>query len=42
MILGGPQNDMLKQMAHMSEQIRNPFFSIFYWVKGQIADIKAM
>ena len=42
MILGGNQNDLFKSLVEMSEKLRNPFLSILYWVKGQIADIKAM
>ena len=26
----------------MSELLQNPFTSIFYWVKGQVSDVKAM
>ena len=42
MIIGGQQNELMKDFAKTSEQMQNPFTQIFYWVKGQVADIKAM
>ena len=32
----------MKDFAATSELLQNPFTSIFYWVKGQVDDIKAM
>jgi hypothetical protein len=29
-------------MVEASEKLRNPFMSLLCWVKGQIADVKAM
>ena len=42
MLIGGQQNELMKDFAVMSEMLKNPYTSIFYWVKGQLSDIKAM
>lgn len=42
MIIGGSQNELMKDFLTTSEHLQNPFTSIFYWVKGQISDVKAM
>lgn len=42
MILGGQQNVLLKDFQKTSELLQNSFNSTFYWVKGQVADVKAM
>ena len=42
MVIGGQQNELMKDFAATSELLQNPFTSIFYWVKGQVDDIKAM
>ena len=42
MIIGGTNNENLRYFQDMNEFLRNPFQIIFYWVKSQISDIKAM
>ena len=42
MVLGGNSNELMKDFNKTSELLQNPFSSIFYWVKGQVTDVKAM
>ena len=42
MVLGGTNNDLVKGFHEMNECLKNPFQIIFYWVKSQISDLKAM
>ena len=42
MILGGSNNEMVKQFSEATDHLRNPFQIIFYWIKSQVSDIKAM
>jgi hypothetical protein len=42
LILGGSNNELFRSMVEASEKLRNPFMSLLCWVKGQIADVKAM
>ena len=42
MVVGGQQNELTKDFILVSEMLQNPFSSIFYWLKGQVTDIKAM
>jgi len=42
MVVGGQQNELTKDFMLVSELLQNPFTSIFYWVKGQVTDVKAM
>ena len=42
MILGGTNNDLVRGFQEMNELLRNPFQIIFYWIKSQVSDIKAM
>ena len=42
MVLGGSHNELIKGFHEMNDLLRNPFQIIFYWVKSQISDIKAM
>lgn len=31
-----------KDITDLSENLRNPYFNIFHWIKGEIFDIEAM
>ena len=42
MVLGGPQNEMFRELLEAAEKLRNPFASILFWVKAMIHDVKAM
>lgn len=42
MIIGGQQNELMADFAKAHDQLRNPFSSVFYWIKGQVTDVKAM
>ena len=42
MLVGGLHNQLTKDFNRVSEQLQNPFSSVFYWVKGQVNDVKAM
>ena len=41
MILGDPTNDLYNGLVEMTEKIKNPFSNLYYWVKGEILDIRA-
>ena len=42
MVIGGTNNELMKDFNKTSDMLQNPFSSIFYWVKGQVTDVKAM
>ena len=42
MILGGTNNELHKSFQDTQEMLKNPFSVIFYWIKSQVSDIKAM
>ena len=42
MVIGGTSNELMRDFNKTSDLLQNPFSSIFYWVKGQITDVKAM
>jgi len=34
MILGGQQNELMRDFVRTAELLHNPFSPIFYWIKG--------
>jgi len=42
LILGGSSNELQREMQSMQDKMKNPFYNMLYWVKGEISDIKAM
>lgn len=42
LILGGSNNELFRGLVEAADKLRNPFMSLLCWVKGQIADVKAM
>ena len=42
MVIGGQNNELVKDFEKTAELLHNPFSSVYYWAKGQISDIKAM
>jgi hypothetical protein len=42
MCLGGTNNELVEDFVKTHAHLQNPFSPLFYWIKGQISDIKAM
>ena len=43
MVLGDAKNKELKaSMDHMAENLKNPFYEMYHWCKGEIYDLQAL
>ena len=42
MVLGGRTNELLSQFNQINAHLKNPYQSLFYWIKAQVADVKAV
>lgn len=42
MVIGGAHNELMVDFMKAQDCLLNPFSSVFYWIKGQVTDVKAM